>query len=257
MRKQLIRAAAIGAGLALIVAASALAKPHTIRAGNLYLIDDGGISPSTLPAHTQTPISAHIDAEIGTVDGTHPPAVRTLNIDFDKTIQLHAKGLPACRKGMLEARTTTAAKRACPDSIVGSGEGAVEVVFPEQRPLDARGPVFLYSGGVKGGTTTLFVHAYVAIPAPTAVVATVKISRIDRGPYGLHTVSKVPLIANGAGSVTKFRISIDRKFTYRGRRVSYLTASCPTGRYFTEGEIFFADGSMLKGTHVLPCTPKG
>ena len=75
MRKHLIRAAAVGAVLALLVAASALAKPHVIRAGNLFLKDNGGISPSQLPKHSQAPISAHIDAEIGTTDGSHPPAV--------------------------------------------------------------------------------------------------------------------------------------------------------------------------------------
>jgi hypothetical protein len=255
MRKQLIRAIAIGAGLALIVAASALAKPHVIRAGNLFLRDNGGIFPSKLPRHSQTPISARIDAAIGTVDGTHPPAVRTLNIDFDKSIQVNAKGLPTCREGQLVARSTADAKKACPDAIVGSGEAEVEVAFPEQEPIDAKGPVFLFNGGVHGGTTLLFVHTYVDVPAPTAVIATVKITRIHRGHYGIHTVSQIPAIAGGAGSVIRFKLTIGRKFTYKGKKESYLTASCPTGLYYTEGDILFADGSTLRGTHLLPCTP--
>jgi hypothetical protein len=255
MRKQLIRAMAIGAGLALIVAASALAKPHVIRAGNLFLRDNGGIFPSKLPRHSQTPISARIDAAIGTVDGTHPPAVKTLNIDFDKSIQVNAKGLPTCREGQLVARSTADAKKACPDAIVGSGEAEVEVAFPEQEPIDAKGPVFLFNGGVHGGTTLLFVHTYVDVPAPTAVIAMVKITRIHRGHYGIHTVSQIPAIAGGAGSVIRFKLTIGRKFTYKGKKESYLTASCPTGLYYTEGDILFADGSTLRGTHLLPCTP--
>jgi hypothetical protein len=255
MRKQLIRAIAIGAGFALIVAASALAKPHVIRAGNLFLRDNGGIFPSKLPRHSQTPISARIDAEIGTVDGTHPPAVKTLNIDFDKSIQVNAKGLPICREDQLVARSTADAKKACPDAIVGSGEAEVEVAFPEQEPIDAKGPVFLFNGGVHDGTTLLFVHTYVDVPAPTAVIATVKITRIHRGHYGIHTVSQIPAIAGGAGSVIRFKLTIGRKFTYKGKKESYLTASCPTGLYYTEGDILFADGSTLRGTHLLPCTP--
>ena len=255
MRKQLIRAIAIGAGLALIVAASALAKPHVIRAGNLFLRDNGGIFPSKLPRHSQTPISARIDAAIGTVDGTHPPAVKTLNIDFDKSIEVNARGLPICREGQLVARSTADAKKACPDAIVGSGEAEVEVAFPEQEPIDAKGPIFLFNGGVHGGTTLLFVHTYVDVPAPTAVIATVKITRIHRGHYGIHTVSQIPAIAGGAGSVIRFKLSIGRKFTYKGKKESYLTASCPTGLYYTEGDILFADGSTLRGTHLLPCTP--
>ena len=257
MRNQLIRTTAIAVGLALVVATGAFAEPHLIRAGNLFLKDDGGIFPSTLPRHTQTPISARIDAEIGTVDGTHPPAVKTLNIDFDKSIQVNARGLPVCKADQLTARSTAAAKRACADAIVGSGEAEVEVAFPEQKPIVAGGPIYLFNGGVHGDTTLLFVHAYVNVPAPTAVIATVKISRIDRGHYGLHTVSQVPAITGGAGSVIRVRLTIDRKFTYRGKQHSYLTASCPTGTYYTEGDILFADGSTLKGTHVLPCTPIG
>jgi hypothetical protein len=155
------------------------------------------------------------------------------------------------------ARATTAAKRACPEAIVGSGEAEVEVVFPEQAPILAKGPILLFNGGVHGGTTLLFVHAYVNVPAPTAVVATVEITRIDRGHYGIHAVSEVPAIAGGAGSVIRFRLSIDRKFTYRGRHESYLSASCPTGSYYTEGHILFAGGAALQGVHVLPCTPLG
>jgi hypothetical protein len=257
MTKYLIRAAVVAAGLALAVGATASAKPHVIRAGNLFLSDDGGIFPSMLPRHSQRPISARINAEIGTVDGSHPPAVGTLNIDFDKSIRVNAKGLPVCTERQLEARSTVTAKKACPNAIVGSGEGMVEVAFPEQTPFTAKGPIVLFNGGTHGGTTLLFAHAYVAVPAPTAVIATVKITRIHRGHYGTHTVSQVPVIAGGAGSVIKFKLSIGRKFTYRGKKESYLTASCPTGHYYTEGEILFRDGSMLKGIHVLPCTPKG
>jgi hypothetical protein len=255
MRKLLIPAAAVGAAIAMLVAAAAFAKPHVIRAGDLFLKDDGGITPSKLPRHEQAPISAHIDAEIGTTDGSHPPAAETLNIDFDKTIQLNAKGLPVCREGLLLARPTAAAKRACPDAIVGSGDGEVEVAFPESRPFTAKGPIVLFNGGVHGGRTLLFAHAYVAVPAPTAVVVSVVITQIHRGHYGLHTVTHVPVIAGGAGSPTHFRIAIDRTFAYRGGKQSYLTASCPTGRYYTEGEILFSGGAVLKGVHILPCTP--
>ena len=255
MRKHLIRAGVAMIALALLTAAGAFAKPHVIRAGNLFLEDDGAISPSRLPRHSQVPISAHIDATIGTSDGTHPPAVRDLDIAFDRSIQVNAKGLPACTGADLVARSTKDAKRACSDAIVGSGEGEVEVVFPEQAPLVATGPIVLFNGGVHAGTTLLYVHTYVNVPAPTAVVVRVKITRIDRGHYGIHAVAQVPAIAGGAGSVTHFRVTIDRKFTYRGKRQSYLTASCPTGSYFTEGNILFADGTKLQGIHILPCTP--
>jgi hypothetical protein len=183
--------------------------------------------------------------------------VETVAVDFDKTIQVNGKGLPACREGRLEATPTVAAKQACPDSIVGSGAGEVEVAFPEQKPLTAKGPIVIFNGGVHGGTTVLYIHTYVSIPAPTAVVVTVKISRIHRGHFGLRAVAEIPSIAGGAGSATEFEFTIGRKFTYRGTKESFLTASCPTGSYYTEGEVLFSDGTKMGLRHVLPCTPKG
>lgn len=228
MRKHLIRAMVVATGLALIVVTSALAKPETVRVGNLFLRDNGGISPTKLPRHKQAPISALFNAQIGTVDGSHPPAIESVIADFDKNIQVNAKGLPVCGQAQLVARSTAAAKKACPDAIVGSGRGEVEVAFPEQDPIVAKGPIYLFNGGVHGATTLLFIHTYVNVPAPTAVVVTTKITHIHRGHYGLHTVSKIPAIAGGAGSVTKFKLTIDRTFT---------------------------DSTVLKVTHLLPCTP--
>lgn len=256
MRKHLIRTSTVVAGLALILAASALAKPEVVRVGNLFLRDDGGISPTKLPRHQQVPIAAHLNARIGTNDGTHPPAIESVIADFDKSIEVNAEGLPVCREADLVARSTADAKKACGNAIVGSGVGEVEVAFPEQAPIVAKGPIYLFNGGVRGGTTTLLIHTYVNVPAPTAVIATTKISRIHRGHYGIHTVSTIPAIAGGSGSVTRFKITIDRTFDYKGEQDSYLTASCPTGVYYAEGKVQFGDGTTLEITHVLPCTPR-
>jgi hypothetical protein len=257
MRKQLIRAVAIGVGLALIVTSSALAEPKVVRVGNLVFKDNGFITPSKLPRHEQAPISAILNGQIGTVDGTHPPAIEGVIADFDKNIQVNAKGLPVCTEAQLVARSSADVRKACPDAIVGSGKAEVEVSFPEQAPLEAKGPILLFNGGVHGGTTLLFIHTYVNVPAPTAVIATVKLTRVHRGHYGTHAVAEIPRIAGGAGSVTKFKLTVGREFTYKGKQQSYLTASCPTGVYYAEGKVQFTDGTALKVTHALPCTPKG
>lgn len=257
MRKQLVCAVAAVAGLALIAVASALAKPETFQVGNLFLTDSGGITPSALPRHEQAPIAAHLKGRIGTTDGTHPPAIKSVVADFDKTVQVHAKGLPVCRKGKLQARTTAAAKAACPDAIIGTGKAEVEVEFDESKPFSASGPIVVFNGGVKGGVTTLLIHAYVAVPAPTAVVATVELTHIHRGHYGLHADARIPAIAGGSGSVTGYEMTINRRFTYRGKKQSYLTASCPTGSYYAEAKVEFSDATALHVTHALPCTPVG
>jgi hypothetical protein len=257
MSKRLIWLAVIGAGLASVIATSAFAKPEVVRVGDLVLTDNGGISPTTLPRHGQAPISARIEGKIGTTDGSHPPAVKTVIADIDKTIQLNTRGLPTCPEGRLEAQPTAAARQACPEAIVGTGEGEVEVAFPEQMPFSAKGKLLIFNGGTQGGATRLFIHTYVSVPTPTAVIATVTLTRIHRGHFGMHAVAQIPVIAGGAGSVTMFKFNIGRSFTYKGTQEHYLTAGCPTGHWYTEGHIEFDGGTTLKVFHAFPCTPIG
>ena len=257
MNRYLIRAGVIAAGLALIFAAGASGSREVVRVGNLYLADNGGISPSKLPKHEGAPITARLVGEIGTLDGSHPPAVRSVAIDVDKTIGIDAVGLPTCKAEQIEARDTATARRACGSAIVGSGKAEVEVAFPEQAPFSATGPVLLFNGGVRGPTTSVLVHAYVDVPAPTAIVTRATVTRIHRGRFGLHIAAQIPRIAGGAGSVTKFELKVGRKFTYKGQKKSFLVASCPTGSWVTKGDVLFADETRFGLTHVFPCTPKG
>ena len=257
MKRYLTYVTVVASGLALAFTATALAQRQVVHVGNLYLADDGGISPSVLPRHESAPMIAHLKGEIGTLDGSHPPALQTVNIDVDKTIEVNAVGLPACKLSQIVARDTAVAKKACGKAIIGSGEGEVEVEFPEQKPFSAKGPIVLFNGGVQGRTTRVLVHVYVAVPAPTAIVVPVKVTRIKDGPFGLHIFAPVPRIAGGSGSVTRFEMTVGRSFVYKGKKMSYLTASCPTGHYETKGHVLFSDGSTLGETHIFPCTPKG
>jgi hypothetical protein len=81
--------------------------------------------------------------------------------------------------------------------------------------------------------------------------------KIHKGNYGTEDVARVPVIAGGSGSITSFNLTVNRKFTYKGKSQSYLSARCPTGHYFTGVSASFKDGTSLKGTVVRPCTPKG
>jgi hypothetical protein len=241
----------------LVLAATAFGKWEIVRAGNIVFGDNGGISPTVLPRHGFAPATARIIGKIGTVDGTHPPALRHVEADIDKTIRVDAVGLPTCRLGQLQARSTRDAKRACGDAVVGSGSATVEVAFPEQPPFSSTGPLVLFNGGVHGKTTSVFLHAYVDVPAPTAVVVPATVTRIHKGRFGLHLEASIPRIAGGAGSATNFELKIGRRFTYKGEKRSFLSASCPTGSWITRGHVEFADGTEAGLTHLFACTPQG
>ena len=215
--------------------------------------DDGGIAPYKLPAREPAPATARLEAEIATLDGSHPPALESVDIEVSKTIGVDAVGLPVCKASQIAATSSTTAKRACGEALIGSGSAEVEVAFPEQAPFSSTGPLLLFNAGVRGTTTKVLLHAYVDVPAPTAIVVPADLDRIHNGPYGLEIVAKIPRIAGGAGSVTRFQLKVGRNFTYRSRPRSFLTATCPTGHWGTRGEATFSDGTRLSILHVFSC----
>lgn len=250
----------LAAGLALTFAAGAIAalggNEKTQCAGNICVTDDGGIAPTKLPRKGKAPITARLHGEIETRDGTHPPPVQSLDIEIDRSIAVDAVGLPTCKLAQLQARSSADARRACGGAAVGSGSAEVEVAFPEQAPFRSTGPIVLFNGGVRGRTTTLLLHAYVNVPAPTAVVTTVTVTRVSRGRFGLRIEADVPRIAGGSGSVTMFELRVGRRFTHEGEKKSFLVAGCPTGTWLTRGDVTFADGTRLGITHPFTCTPE-
>jgi hypothetical protein len=256
MKRSLIGIGA-AAVLALLLASGASGKWEVVRAGNLVFGDNGGISPTALPKHGFAPATARIIGKIGTVDGTHPPALRHVEVDIDRTIRVDAAGLPTCSPAQLQARSSADAKRVCGDAIVGSGSTEVEVAFPEQTPFSSTGPLILFNGGVHGKTTKILLHAYVDVPAPTAIVVPATVTRIHKARFGLHIEASIPRIAGGAGSATRFELKIGRRFTYRGKKKSFLSAGCPTGSWMAKGHAEFSDGTEVGLTHLFSCTPQG
>jgi hypothetical protein len=260
MRAKLTWTLALATTVAVGVSAVAFAageKPTVVEAGNVVLTLNGGVSPTTLPKNTFAPITLHVSGVIATKDGSQPPALKEVIIDTDKNGAINPKGLPTCTASKVTATNTQTAEKACPKAIVGSGKTSVRVAFPESTPFDATGPLVIFNGGEKGGTTTLLIHAYVAVPTPTAIVTTVKIKKEHRGRYGLRSIATIPTIAGGAGSVTSFELTIGKTFTYKGKKESYLEAKCATGSFAAEADSIFADGTEAKGLVIRPCKAKG
>jgi hypothetical protein len=243
------------------VGGTALAKgsgerPISVTVGDLRLTVDGDVAPKALPKDELAPIGFHAEGSLATTDGSPVPALERIVLDSSRNGVVNAVGLPACSYAKLVATSTASATKACPEAIVGRGKAEVEVAFPEQAPFDVVGPIVLFNGGVRGGTTTIYAHTYVDVPAPTAVIVTVRATKEDDGPYGLHTVATVPVIAGGAGAVKSFELSIHRLFTYRGRKESFLEGRCESGRFLARVEFALRDGTKLAGAVARRCQAK-
>jgi hypothetical protein len=246
--------AAIG-GFA-IAAKPAEDQPVVVRAGNMVLELNGGVTPKALPRREFAPMGFHASGSLRTVDGTHPPAVKEAVFDSDKDVVFSVEGLPTCRIDQLQARDTRHAEAACGTAIVGRGSATVEVAFPEQDPFRTTGPLILFNGGERNGTMTFFVYTYVDVPAPTAVISTVTVTAERNGPYGRHSVVEVPRIAGGAGSFVRGNINVRRVYTYKGERRSVLSGRCPDGKIYARGTFNFSDDSQLSGNLLRTCTAR-
>ncbi len=253
MRKRLITTLALAAALAVAVAGIATAeKPTIVQVGNLKLTLNGGFSPKKLPKKGKgAPITLNVSGKIATIDGTHAPALKEVVVETDKHGSINVKGLPKCTAGKLNAQDTKSAKKICKKAIIGKGKTNVEVEFPEQAPFIAKSQLLAFNGGVRGGKTTILIHAYLSNPVSAAVVTTVKISKVRNGRYGTKSVATIPKIAGGYGSVKEFSLTLDKG--YKGQR--YLFATCPDGHLNAKATSVFADGSRLTGSFVRSCKP--
>jgi hypothetical protein len=264
MRRNLMLALALAAVLSLGAAAIASAVSTTIRGGNLVVTFGGGLSPKQMPKSKYIPVTSNIFGKVETSDGTHPSAFREVVVDVDKDLKVNVKGFPACKAGQLEARDTKAAMKVCGDAVLGKGNAHVEIAFPEQKPILVSSPLTIFNGGEKGGKVKLLIHIFITVPAPTAVVTDVTITRKGSG---IHSVAKVPVVAGGSGSGIDFNFNLGKTYTYKGKKVGYLEARCPDGVFkVSSPKVLFkneahtpgvAATTVLKGGVAVPCTPKG
>lgn len=235
---------AIGAGIA------TAEKPVVSRSGEIETEFNGGYSPKVLSKTKPTPITFNISGKVRRLNEAepHPPALKEFLLEGDKHASISVKGIPTCSAGKIQSTDTAAAKKACGSALVGTGTTEVGIKFPEQPEIPTHSDLLVFNGGVKGGVTTLFIHAYITVPTPAAIITTVKIKKIHNGRYGLGSVSTIPKIAGGSGSVKSFSLSLQK---------GILSATCPDGHLNARGTAVFADGTKVSGAVVRTCTGKG
>ncbi|HXF30243.1 MAG TPA: hypothetical protein VN522_01895 [Solirubrobacterales bacterium] len=238
------------------VAVAAQTEPESFKVGNLNVEIEGGITPTKLPKKEKAPITLQVGGSIKSDDGSHPAALKSLKLEFDKNGELNTKGLPTCTVGKLISTLTAQAKQLCGKALVGTGTVTAEIAFPEQAPFSASGPLLIFNGAPKGGKQVLIFHVHANVPAPTTFVTTAVISK-QGGRFGTKAEIAIPTITSGQGSLTGFKAKLGKSWTYKGQKQSLLLAQCPTGSLHARGEFLFADGTKGSGEVVRPCTPAG
>jgi len=250
---QVLVAAALTAAVVLSVSGLAAAeKPVTVVVGEIHAEFNGGFTPKVLSKKKPTPISFNISGKLKRLNPNpeeqHLPALKEFLLEGDKHAGISVRGIPVCKPGQLQSRTTAQARKICGPALIGSGKTEVGIKFPEQTELFVNSELLAFSGGEKGGVTTLLIHAYITIPTPAAIVTTVKVKKIHKGRYGLESIASIPKIAGGSGSVISFSLKLNK---------GILSATCPDGHLDARGTAVFADGTRASGGVVRTCTGKG
>jgi len=257
MRKHVLVVLALGALVAVSAVGIATAAgdegPVTVKVGNLELTANGGFTPKALSKTKQTPIELAAEGLVKEADGSHPPAAREIIIEGDKNAEVHVKGIPTCKSGQLQATDTATALKNCKAALIGEGQTTAQVAIAEQRPINVPSKLLLFNGGEKGGKITWYVHAYFSNPISGAIVSTVTITKKKNGRFGTYTLTKVPQIVGGSGSIISFNLKIKKSVA----GVNPISAKCTDGKLKVHVEAKFEDGTKAQTEIIRACTPKG
>jgi hypothetical protein len=248
------------AGVALALAATGLAASTTIPLPRLVFDPGMTFSPKVLPKRDFVPAHATLFAKVRTTDGTHPSALREVVLDIERDVKVDARDYPACGVGGRGPRDPARARRACRESIIGSGVARFIVSFPERPSVVVESPVTVFNGDAEGGEARLLVHAFSTVPVPVEIVARVA---IEKRAGGIRAVVDIPVIAGGSGSLLDLKFSFGKIFTDKGRRLGLVEARCPDGKFeVTVSKAVFRNEAgtpgvpaqtILKGSVLVPC----
>lgn len=253
------RAAITLAFLLVALLGAAVASAELSQKGTLRISFDGHITPRSLPRDHAAPVALRVEGRIGTTDGSQPPPVQRVEIALNRAGRLSTAGLPACTGRLLQSTSTDVALERCRPALVGRGHFSANVQFPTVDAIPADGRMLAFYGR-QNGRRALFLHLHITSPAQVTFVLPLVISRVDNGRFGTLLSARVPRLAGGLGSVTGIDLTIDRRYTYKGQRRSFLSASCAapsgfSGSIFTlaQGRFHFAGGESLKTTLTRNC----
>jgi hypothetical protein len=209
----------------LALAAAAAAWATVEKQDNILVHFEAGFSPKALPRQTPAPIKVTIEGAVSTADGTHPPPLQWLEVELNRHGRLYTKGLPACSPALLQSTSTEDAKARCGSALVGQGTFAANITLGTTKPVLAGGRILAFNGR-RAGKPALLLHFFGSAPVRFTLVVPLTITHKPSGEFGTLLRTRIPKLANGFGSITEINLSLARRWTYAGKRRSYLSAAC-------------------------------
>jgi hypothetical protein len=260
-RKRLTFVVAVATGIAVIAVAVAVAAQSPVLNapdGNTQSIAVK-FTPQKLSKKTAEPITLDVTTATTTTNpaankGAPIPAVEAI-VDFPKGTKITSKGYPTCDAGLLQSTSTEAALEACKKAQIGSGEGTADLVVGE-RIFPVTTTITAFNGVPVGGKPVILLHTYSQSPIQTTLVLVGAVSNLNKEGFGPRLDVTIPLIAGGQGAITGFHVKIFKKFRYKGKLQSYISATCATKKLKSRGKFVFRDGESLTPELTGKCTQK-
>lgn len=241
-----------------LIAAASPARGELTEQGGLFVRFRGGIDPTALPRNRAAPIAVRVAGTVKTLSGEEPPALRKIRIELNRGGHLDSRGLPKCRYDQLVAASPAQALAACGDALVGDGAYAAQTAFPEQETFPSLGHILAFNATYRGHSAIL-AHIFGLDPVPITRIIVFHIHH-SAGTYGTVITGELPAGINRYGYVQGIALRLHRRYAYRDRPRSYLSAACaapagfPSALFpFARASMTFADGRTLSSTLTRSC----
>ncbi len=259
MRKRLTLVVAMAVGVAVTAAGAASAVQSTVLVGADGNTQSIGVNITPKKRSATKPAPATLEVITATDNATTPngvpiPAVQAI-VDFPEGLTVYTKGYPTCNPALLQNTSTEKALEECKRAQIGGGEGTLDLVVGEKVfPVVAAMSVF--NGVPSGGKPVILLHLYSQTPVQTTLVLVGVVKNFNKQGFGTRLDVAIPLIAGGQGAVTGVKLKVFKKFFYKGKQRSYISATCPTKTWKARGEFVFRDGESLTPGVKGKCTQK-
>jgi len=212
--------------VALALCGAAVAGAVVVQQEGLRISVLSQVQPYRLPRHGTAPIAVFVGGRVATPSGEIPPQLNRLAIDVNRHGLLQSRGLPVCPTGRLRSTTTDQALAACGTAIVGSGKFWAHILLPGQRPYPTQGRILIFNGR-SHGRPALLAHIFTSNPFNASFLVVFGIRRIAKGAFGTRLAATFSDALGEWGYVDRIKLTLKRKYRWRGRQLSYFNAGCP------------------------------
>ena len=247
---------------AILVAVLALAGALSavgVAIADTAVSGEGGITPSKLPKNKRAPVALTVIIQTtnDNPNGVPDPLTRVLlNFDDDGTIA--TKGLPTCKRN-INNTTTQQAMQMCGRAKVGGGEAIVRIPTGDTTNSEHTAVITAFNGPKKHGNPTILLHSRADdLGVTLVVVGTIKDSRAGSD-YGKALDVPIPPLP-AAAQLVRFETTVKKTWRYKGKKMSYVSASCHDGNHSLDvlgrAELGGAATSPQTATFSQKCTVK-